>query len=259
MVFAKNGLKLNFQPMFFSTQNTRLVSCNNIRTHAMDWTFNTILFDELDINKVYQKDFKENNINWPNKDFENSDYAILWYLKNTDKVLNQIPKSEKLKYLELNWANITDFEIIADRFHNLKRLELHYCVKLLNDNNIDFLNKELEILHINNSKKFQFSEKLLQLKNLKILRLNECAPIKSLEFLKYFPKLEDFRFVNTNILDGNLGPILEHPTIKSVGFLNKRHYNIKDIEMEKLLNKKYKLIITTPYIGLAQWRVKAKI
>lgn len=51
----------------------------------MDWTFNSILFDKLDINKVYQKDFKDNNINWSNLDFENSEYAILWHLKTTDK------------------------------------------------------------------------------------------------------------------------------------------------------------------------------
>lgn len=204
----------------------------------MNWNFNTILFDELDINKVFQKDFKENNINWPNKDFENSEYAILWYLKNLDKILNQIPKSNKLKYLELNWANITDFEIIAEKFTKLKRLELHYCIKLLSDNKIELLADNLEILHINNSKKFEFNEKLLQLKNLKTLSLNECAPIKNLEFLKFFPNLEDFRFVNTNILDGNLKPILEHPKILSVGFLNKRHYNIKDVDMEKALKEK---------------------
>ena len=205
----------------------------------MDWTHNSILFDELDVNKVYQKDLKDNDINWPNLDFENSEYAIFWYLKTTDKILKQIPKSENLKFLQLNWANITDFKVISDRFSKLKRLELHCCIKLLNDDYIDLLSENLEILHIHTSKKFQFNDKLLKLKNLKVLRLNDCAPIKNLEFLKNFPKLEDFRFVNTNILDGNLKPIFEHPTIKSVGFLNKRHYNIKDLEMEKLLEEKF--------------------
>jgi len=28
----------------------------------MDWTFNSILFDEIDENLVYQKDYKDNNI-----------------------------------------------------------------------------------------------------------------------------------------------------------------------------------------------------
>jgi len=48
----------------------------------------------------------------------------------------------------------------------------------------------------------------------------------------------DFRFVNTNVLDGNLTPIVDHTTIKSVSFINKRHYNVKDDEMELILNNK---------------------
>ena len=204
----------------------------------MDWTFNSILFDEIDVNKVYQKDLKNNDISWPNQNFGNSEYAILWHLKTTDKIENQIPKSDNLKFLQLNWANITDFSLIADKFTKLKRLELQCCIKLLNDDFIDGLSENLEHLHILTSKKFIFEQNLLKLTNLRILCLNDCGPIENLDFLKLFPKLEDFRFVNTNILDGNLKPILEHPTIKSVGFLNKRHFNIKDLEMQKLLGEK---------------------
>jgi hypothetical protein len=40
------------------------------------------------------------------------------------------------------------------------------------------------------------------------------------------------------VLDGDLSPILDHPTIRSVGFLNKRHYNIKDDKMDALLRHK---------------------
>lgn len=70
--------------------------------------------------------------------------------------------------------------------------------------------------------------------------------IQNLDFLSFLPNLIDFRFVNTNVLDGNLKPILEHPTLRSVGFLNKRHYNIKDTELKQKLeykfeNKEYKV------------------
>lgn len=57
-------------------------------------------------------------------------------------------------------------------------------------------------------------------------------------FLNQFPNLIDFRFVDTNVLDGDLSPILDHPTIRSVGFLNKRHYNFKDDKMDALLKDK---------------------
>jgi hypothetical protein len=101
-------------------------------------------------------------------------------------------------------------------------------------------------LHINTSKKFDFTNELIQLEKLKVLCLNACGPLDNLDFLKYFPNLIDFRFVNTNILDGNLMPILEHPTIRTVGFLNKKHYNFKDeklkLELENKFDYDYKTI-----------------
>ncbi|MEO0337707.1 MAG: hypothetical protein AAF242_00695, partial [Bacteroidota bacterium] len=35
-----------------------------------------------------------------------------------------------------------------------------------------------------------------------------------------------------------LKPLIDHPNIRSVGFLNKRHYNLKDIEVEQMLKEK---------------------
>jgi hypothetical protein len=146
-------------------------------------------------------------------------------------------------------AIIKNFDGI-EKFSNLKRLELHYCVKLENDFGLSRLKDSIEVLHINTSKKFKFTDELLRLKKLKVLCLNACEPIDNLDFLKAFPNLIDFRFVDTNILDGNLKPILEHPTIRTVGYLNKKHYNYNDeklkLELEKKFDSEYK---TTVYKG----------
>ena len=204
----------------------------------MDWRFNTIWFEQLEQDKIFQRDFKENTIATENKNFENSEYAIIWHLKEKINSFENLPKSDKLLYLELNWANIKNFDGI-EKFKNLKRLELHYCVKLENDFGISRLSNSLEFLHINTSKKFNFTVELIQLKKLKVLCLNACGPLDNLDFLKHFPNLIDFRFVNTNILDGNLKPIIEHPTIRTVGFLNKKHYNFKDKKIKLALENKF--------------------
>jgi hypothetical protein len=39
-------------------------------------------------------------------------------------------------------------------------------------------------------------------------------------------------------LDGALSLILEHPKIRSVGFLNRRHYNIRDKKVDSLIEEK---------------------
>ncbi|KAF2327300.1 hypothetical protein [Flavobacterium daemonense] len=212
----------------------------------MDWRFNTIWFEQLEQNKIFRKDFKENSIHTENKSFDNSEYAIIWHLKENLQSFDNLSENDKLLYLELHSANIKNFTGIG-KLKNLKRLELHYCTKLEDDKDLIQISNNLEFLHINQSKKFKFSEELLKLKKLKALCLNACAPIENLNFLSNFPNLIDFRFVDTNILDGNMKPILEHPTIRTVGFLNKKHYNYKPEklkqELENKFNKEYKTVI----------------
>jgi hypothetical protein len=212
----------------------------------MDWRFNTIWLEQLEQNKIFSKDFKENSIQTENKNFDNSEYAIIWHLKERLNSFDNLSESDKLLYLELNWANIKNFTGL-EKFNNLKRLELHSCVKLEDDKGLSQICNSLEYLHINQSKKFEFTDELLKLKKLKVLCLNTCAPVENLNFLNNFPNLIDFRFVNTNILDGNLKPILEHPTIRTVGFLDKKHYNYKSEkikqELENKCDKEYKTVI----------------
>ncbi|MEA5403618.1 hypothetical protein VB776_11900 [Arcicella sp. DC2W] len=204
----------------------------------MDWRFNTIWFEQLEQDKIFQKDFKENIIATENKNFGNAEYAVIWHLQEKLKSFDNLSQNDSLSYLELNWADIKNFDRI-EKFKHLKRLELHYCIKLESDFGLSRLKDSLEFLHINTSKKFKFTDDLLQLKKLRVLSLNACEPIDNLDFLINFPNLIDFRFVNTNILDGNLNPILEHPTIRTVGFLNKKHYNYKYEKIKFKLDKKF--------------------
>jgi hypothetical protein len=201
----------------------------------MDWRFNTIWFEQMNSDLFTKWDFKEKTKE--NLNIENIEYAILWYFKHKGISFDLLPESDKLLYLEMYWANFKDLNGI-EKYRNLKRLELHYCTKLESDSGISSLKNTLEILHINQSKKFEPTSELYELEKLKVLRLNSCGKLKNLDFLKHFPNLIDFRFTNTIVENGDLKPILEHPSIRSVGFMNKRHYNYKDIEIAQELNLK---------------------
>ena len=204
----------------------------------MDWRFNTIWFEQLEQGKLFKKDFKDNIFGDQGHSFESSEYAILWHLKAKENPFDNLPSTNRLLYLELNWANIKSLTGI-EKFESLKRLELHYCLKLETDQGLSDLSDNLEFLHIGQSKKFRFSNELLKLKKLKVLCLNNCGSLDNLDFLSHFPNLIDFRFVNTNVIDGNLTPILEHPTIRTVGFLNKRHYNYNHEKLKSELKNKF--------------------
>jgi hypothetical protein len=210
----------------------------------MDWRFNTIWFDQIPDSNIFNCNYKDKLFS-ENK-FEDVEYATTCYFKYKGLAFDLLPQSDRLLYLDMSLANIKDFSGI-DRFKNLKRLELHHCVKLENDKGLGQLGDKLEFLHINLSKKFKFTDELLRLKKLKVLRLNTCGQLDNLDFLNNFPNLIDFRFVDTNVLDGNLKPIIDHPTIRTVGFINKRHYNYRDdkikLELENKFNSDYKTIV----------------
>ncbi|PZD93131.1 hypothetical protein DNH61_24680 [Paenibacillus sambharensis] len=199
------------------------------------WRQNTIWFEQIPNDQFIQLDLKKEKLT--NHNIQDIEYLALWYHKNKTRDLSNIPASSRLLYLELNWSNIHNLNAI-DRYSNLKRLELHYCTKLQNDSGLSNISKTLEHLHINQSKKLEISVELLSLKNLRVLCLNDCGQLENLTFLKEFPNLIDFRFVNTSVLDGDLVPIVEHPTLRTVGYLNKRHYNIRENELESKLKEK---------------------
>ena len=90
------------------------------------------------------------------------------------------------------------------------------------------------------SRKFKFSDELLSLKKLKVLCLNDCGSIENLDFLENFPNLIDFRFVDTIILSGDLSPILDHPSLRTVGFIDKKQYNFKCDQINSILYDKNK-------------------
>ncbi|WDF55376.1 hypothetical protein [Mucilaginibacter sp. KACC 22063] len=200
----------------------------------MDWSYSSIWFDRIEPQKQGTIDFKEKKTQLY---ISEKEYLTTWYMNSKDNALNLLPASDKLLYLELNWSNIPDFQHIS-MFPNLKRLELHYCTKLQSDRELSELGNSLEHLHINQSKKFGDIFEISQLKNLKVLRLNDCAPIESLSFIKSLPNLIDLRFVGTDVLDGDLTPIIEHPSLRSAGFSNKRNFNYKTEKINSMLSLK---------------------
>jgi len=136
--------------------------------------------------------------------------------------------------LEINWSNSISLEGLS-KYKKLKRLELHCCIKLETLDGIETLNKGIEHIHIDQSKKLKRHDRIIKLQNLRTLCFNDCGTVDNIYFISKISRLKDFRFVNTNVLNGDLKPLFEHPKIKNAGFLNMRHYSHKDTEIHKLI------------------------
>lgn len=207
---------------------------------TVDWRCNTIWFDKLAETEFISIDFREHPKGLA-RQLQQS-YILTNRFKSRTANLEDFPADGTVKFLDLTWSNLHSFSGIS-RLGEIKRLETSYCLKLESDSGLSEVARSLEWLHINQSKKFTPSDDLFALSNLKVLCLNACAPLADLEFLYDFPNLLDFRFVDTNVISGDLTPLVQHPTLCSAGFLNKRHYNIKDVEVKQHLQARRNVAI----------------
>jgi hypothetical protein len=195
----------------------------------MDWTYNTISKEELPSGKCGLVEYRGNTA--ITSATAGATYITLHKFKTKAQGFREVSGVSSAEYLEVNFSNITSFLAIS-KLGKIKRLELCWCLKLESDAGLSGIKDHIEWLHIDTSRRFQPKKDLFELHNLRVLALNACGPLDNLRFLKLMPNLLDFRFVDTNVLDGDLKPLLEHPSLVNAGFLDKRHYNIKSSEIE---------------------------
>ncbi len=169
-----------------------------------------------------------------------SDYScealIVWHFNPKSKSFSDLPIAPNLKYLEVNFSNCTSL-VGLEKYPNLQRLDLNYCTKLENFNGIDALSKDIFCLWIDHSQKLINHSEVALLPNLRTLGLHSCGTIQSLDFLSGLKKLTVFMFMNTNVADGNMNPLIEHtPKFEFVSFLSKRHFSHKYKDVCKILD-----------------------
>lgn len=92
--------------------------------------------------------------------------------------------------------------------------------------------KRLQAIECLNCRKVEDWPALAGLPELVSLKLNRCGTIESIEFLEHLPQLREFRFVDTDVVDGNLTPVLR---LDGVGFMDKKHYSHKYDEVQRII------------------------
>lgn len=84
----------------------------------------------------------------------------------------------------------------------------------------------LEELDIHSCPRINSIEELRALQRLRVCQLNNCGSIASLRPLADLADLEFIAFYeSTNILDGDLSPLLRHNNLSRISFQNRRHYS----------------------------------
>jgi hypothetical protein len=169
-------------------------------------------------------ELKELSIDWQKADtlpMNGSKLArlSLWGYSPNSKDLCGVPTYPQLTYLRLTQGTVENLKDI-ERFGSLIEAEFAYLKHLKSISAIGI--SEIKKLEIDTCRRIEDFESLSKCKNLEHLLYCNNASLKSLSIIKKFKNLTNFRFVNTNIIDGDMTPLFG---LKSVGFLNKRHYS----------------------------------
>jgi hypothetical protein len=138
--------------------------------------------------------------------------------------LRQFEKLTNLESLAILGASIISLEGLGV-LHDLRSLRLGDLRKLKSLKGIDKLAK-LEKLEVNTCPKIPSISELSELFSLRELHLNNLGNIQTLEPIRRLRNLEWVTFYeSTNVLDGDLSPLVALPKLMKISFQNRRHYS----------------------------------
>lgn len=164
------------------------------------------------------------------------------WIKGSDSLFN----CTNLKRLMINncdkknsniFSHLTNLEVLSILncpLENLNGLNKLKALKYLCISNLKFLTsfqgidklKKLEELEVQKCKGINSISELSNLTNLKKLLLLDMGNIESIKVLEELNNLEIFLFYeSTNIVDGDLSPLIRLKKLSKVSFQNRRHYS----------------------------------
>lgn len=201
---------------------------NKNRNISLDFVKDLPLLDDFGVDgicptidfKIF-KNLKTLIINWNPKVFKNvgeSNLTELHLWKIKAKNFESLSMFSSVEKLLLNKPTMTTLDGV-EKFKNLKTLKLIYMANLTDISAIS--GAALEKLSIQNAKKITDYSAIGACERLLRLRVIDSAPIQSLSFIDKLKGLQSFRFIKTDVIDGNLSPLLE---LEDVYFTHKKHF-----------------------------------
>ncbi|MDI1254601.1 MAG: hypothetical protein PSV16_00745 [Flavobacterium sp.] len=151
--------------------------------------------------------------------------------KSDSKVFSNLTQLKDLKLFNANLENLSGIfslrQIIHLRLTNLKKIESIEGIENIRDS--------LEELEIQRCKGICGIDEIFKLKRFLLLDSGEIESIKGIENLT---ELKEFLFYeSTNILDGDLSPLLKLDKLINLSFQNRRHYSNKREEFSAYWNE----------------------
>ncbi|MCA8984726.1 MAG: hypothetical protein R3C12_17145 [Planctomycetaceae bacterium] len=157
-----------------------------------------------------------------------------WHFKPKSRDLRDVANPTRLEWLALTQTDVVSLDGL-ENCEDLRYFEIAYAPQL---KSLDaFARGVLEVREVSlgHAKKIESYAPLAAPSHLRRLKLSDCAPMPDLKWTNGMSRLDIFSFVNTNVEDGDLSPLLQLPGLRYVGTMDKKHYNYKFDAINKLL------------------------
>jgi hypothetical protein len=149
--------------------------------------------------------------------------------------LSPLADNRRLERLSIVRSTITSLDGI-ETLEDLRVLNVAYMSKLeLLDAFRKCEDTGLRSLSIERAKNIKSYAPIASLTRLKELKLFGCPAMPDVKWTKGLNWLEHFSFVETNMIDGDLNPLLKLERLSYIGTEDKRHYNHKMHDFIELL------------------------
>lgn len=161
----------------------------------------------------------------------------VWQFKPKSLDLSDFANTTRLEWLYLTQTGIASLAGL-ETLRDLRYCEIAYAPKLESLEVLTSDRIELRELSFRKAKKILSFEPIAALRCLRRLNLFDCASMPDLKWINGMEQLDFFSFVETNVEDGDLSPLLNLPSLRYVGTSDKKHYNYKFTAINELLSQR---------------------
>lgn len=137
--------------------------------------------------------------------------------------LSVLPALERLSFYRTRLQSLKGLETM----HSLREFSADSAPKLEDIDPIGNL-KELRELSFENCKVARGFADLVQGEHMLKLQYMKCSPLEHLRFVSRLRSLQSFVFMDTDVLDGDMSPLVAHPTLAHVALTKKKHFTLSE-------------------------------
>lgn len=160
-----------------------------------------------------------------------------WQFKPKSMDISDLAHTTRLEWLWLTQTGITSLDGL-ETLEDLRYCEIAHASRLESLDVFSTGGMQLRELAITKAKKIASYQPIAAIPFLRRLRISECAPMATLKWTEGMNHLDTLSFVETNVEDGDLSPLLRLPRLQYVGTMDKKHYNYKCDAINQLLKQR---------------------